>query len=87
MALQTSGPIALSEIQTEFGGSNPIGLSEYYSAASGVPASGTIRASDFYGTSSAVSIEYLAVAGGAGGGSYFTGGAGGGSINRNATSK
>jgi len=51
MALQTSGPISLDDIQTEFGGSNPISLSEYYSAASGIPASGTISLSQFYGAS------------------------------------
>lgn len=51
MALQSSGAISLSEIQTEFGGSNPIAISEYYSAATGVPASGEIAITDFYGTS------------------------------------
>lgn len=51
MALQTSGAISLSDIQTEFGGSNPIALSEYYAAAGGIPASGTIAISDFYGAS------------------------------------
>lgn len=51
MALPSSGALALSDIQTEFGGSNPIGLSEYYGVATGVPASGTIAISDFYGTS------------------------------------
>jgi len=53
MALQNSGAISLSEIQTEFGGSNPIAISEYYSAATGVPASGEISVADFYGTSAA----------------------------------
>jgi hypothetical protein len=53
MALQSSGAISLSEIQTEFGGSNPIAISEYYSAATGVPASGEIAITDFYGTSAA----------------------------------
>lgn len=54
MALQTSGAISLGDIQTEFGGTNPISISEYYGAASGVPASGTISISNFYGTSSIV---------------------------------
>lgn len=35
MALPASGPIALSQVQTEFGGSNPIGISEYYGAGAG----------------------------------------------------
>ena len=51
MALQSSGAISLANIQTEFGGSNPIGLNEYYDAADGIPASGTISLEDFYGTS------------------------------------
>ena len=62
MTLQSSGALSLSQIQTEFGGANPIGMSEYYaggvnvpSATSGVngavPASGTISMSKFYGTS------------------------------------
>lgn len=67
MALQTSGAITLSDIQTEFGGSNPISLSEYYagglyvpSGTSGtngaVPTSGEIAVSDFYGTQSGITI-------------------------------
>ena len=56
MALPASGPISLDDIQTEFGGTNPIGLSEYYSAAAGVPASGEISIADFYGTSARVVI-------------------------------
>ena len=53
MALQGSGQIKLSEIQTEFGGSNPIGLSEYYGKGN-APASGEIQiGADFYGTSNA----------------------------------
>jgi len=56
MALQSSGAIKLSEIQTEFGGSNPISLSEYYAADVGVPGSGEISIADFYGTSSALNV-------------------------------
>jgi hypothetical protein len=73
MTLPTSGTLTLSDIQTEFGGSNPIGLSEYYAGGSYVPAgtsgtngavpsSGTISISSFYGTSNAVvnfSDEYV----------------------------
>jgi hypothetical protein len=62
MALPTSGPLALSDIQTEFGGVNPISLSEYYAGGAYVPAgttgtngavpsSGAISISSFYGTS------------------------------------
>lgn len=51
MALQTSGPISLLDVQNEFGGSNPIGMNEYYGAASGVPTSGAIGLNAFYGKS------------------------------------
>ncbi len=51
MTMQSSGQITLSEIAAEFGGSAPHSLSEYYDAATGVPASGVISFSDFYGTS------------------------------------
>lgn len=51
MVLQSSGAISLYDIQTEFGGSTPISMSEYYGAASGIPSSGTISFSNFYGKS------------------------------------
>jgi hypothetical protein len=51
MTLQASGAISLANVQTEFGGSNPIGINEYYAAAAGVPGSGTISLYDFYGKS------------------------------------
>lgn len=65
MTLQTSGAISMPNVQTEFGGSNPISMSEYYaggvyvpSGTSGtngaVPTSGAISLSKFYGTSSIV---------------------------------
>ena len=37
MALQTSGAISFSQMQSEFGGANPISLSEYYKNGSYVP--------------------------------------------------
>lgn len=57
MALPSSGAISLGNIQTEFGGSNPISLSEYYQGGSiigagvypnTIPASGVIQMDDFY---------------------------------------
>lgn len=64
MTLPTSGPLSLSDIQTEFGGSNPISLSEYYAGGGlvpsgttgtygAVPTSGAISIRNFYGTSNA----------------------------------
>lgn len=56
MALPSSGQLSFSQLQTEFGGANPISLSEYYRGGSyvttnnsGVPASGAIRVGQFYG--------------------------------------
>lgn len=65
MTLPTSGPLSLANIQTEFGGSNPISLSEYYAGGTYVPAgttgtygavpsSGAISIRNFYGTSNVV---------------------------------
>ena len=54
MALPASGPISLSQIQTEFGGTNPISISEYYgviAAPGGIPSSGPISIGNFYGQS------------------------------------
>ena len=56
MALPSSGKITLANLQSEFGGSNPISMSEYYrngglvpSNNTNVPTSGTIALSNFYG--------------------------------------
>lgn len=51
MTLQSSGSISLNDIATEFGGTTPHAISEYYGVATGVPSSGTIALTDFYGTS------------------------------------
>jgi hypothetical protein len=64
MALKTSGFLRLSEIQGEFGGDNPISMSEYYrsgiyvpdiSINLNIPTSSTINVSDFYGSGASVS--------------------------------
>jgi len=45
-------PISLGQIQTEFGGANPIGLSEYYGATTGIPVSpNPISLGNFHGKS------------------------------------
>jgi len=60
MALPSSGTISLNDLQTEFGGSNPIAISEYYRGGglvpnvalnANVPTSGQISLSNFYGAS------------------------------------
>ncbi len=61
MTLQSSGAISLANVQTEFGGANPISMSEYYAGGTyvpsgttgvngAVPTSGAISVSKFYGT-------------------------------------
>lgn len=57
MPLQSNGLIRFSDIQTEFGGSNPVFLSEYYnnsatgyvSNVSGIASNGNILMSQFFG--------------------------------------
>ena len=67
MAIQASGAVSISDIQSEFGGANPISLSEYYrngayipSGATSVPTSGAIDISDFYGTSNSYGFSIAA---------------------------
>lgn len=84
MALQTSGAISLANVQSEFGGSNPISINEYYrgganvpnsSANSSIPTSGTISLSNFYGGVSASAdntFEFTMGVGSTGGKISFT---------------
>lgn len=77
MPLPSSGPITLTDIQTEFGGSNPIGLNEYYAGGGlvpagttgtfgAVPSSGQISIQNFYGTSNTlISITNQTITGSA----------------------
>lgn len=60
MALQTSGQISLNNIASEFGGTQPHSISEYYNGAglvpnkvynASIPTSGQISFSNFYGAS------------------------------------
>lgn len=63
MALPGSGTLSIQDIADEFGGIAPHSLSEYYrngayvgSSNTGVPTSGTISLSDFYGASAATVV-------------------------------
>lgn len=71
MAIPTSKPLSLSTVQGEYGGSNPISMSEYRGKGN-APASGPIDLwGDFNGTSDSSSIEiriYGAQGGGTGSG-------------------
>jgi hypothetical protein len=70
MTLPTSGPLSLTDIQTEFGGTNPISLNEYYAGGGlvpsgttgtngAVPSSGAISINSFYGTSNVRNFGYF----------------------------
>jgi hypothetical protein len=70
MPLPTSGPLSLTDIQTEFGGTNPISLNEYYAGGGlvpsgttgtngAVPSSGAISINSFYGTTSVRNFSSL----------------------------
>jgi len=65
MAIPSSGPLSFTTIQTEFGGSNPIGLNEYYAGGGlvpagttgtygAVPSSGALSVQNFYGTTAEI---------------------------------
>lgn len=58
MSIVTTGTISLTDIALEFGGVAPHSLSEYYGAAAGVPSSGQISLSDFYGKSDQSTVTY-----------------------------
>ena len=64
MTIQASGAISLSQLRTEFGGSAPDSLSEYYRGGAlvpsipnnaAVPTSGAIKLRDFYSSTKALS--------------------------------
>lgn len=66
MPLPSSGLISLADIQTEFGGVNPIGINEYYrngglvsSNNTNVPTSGTISLANFYGARKQVLVPVV----------------------------
>ena len=70
MALPSSGQLSINNIVGEFGGSAPHALSEYYRGGSlvpdsatnsGVPTSGQIKISDFYGAANSVWTTDLTV--------------------------
>jgi hypothetical protein len=67
MTLPASGPLSLNDIQGEFGGTNPIGMNEYYAGGGlvppgttgtygAVPSSGALSVQNFYGTSAVIPV-------------------------------
>ena len=59
MTLQASGSISMSDIAEEFGGVAPHSLSEFYGIAAGVPSSGPISLSNFYGKSRTADNSFI----------------------------
>lgn len=55
MVLQTGGEISMSQLRTEFGGTNPVSFSQYYNgttlvgAVQGIPGNGVLSMSHFHG--------------------------------------
>ena len=69
MAVPSSGALDFTDLQDEFGGSNPISISEYYRGGSlvptnntDVPTSGTVALSDFYGAVNEIGVTASAAA-------------------------
>lgn len=63
MAIQSSGQIKISDLVTEFGGTAPHGLAEYYRGGglctnnnTNVPTSGEIKLTHFYSASGAITV-------------------------------
>jgi hypothetical protein len=56
MGLPTTGPLALSQIAAEFGGTPPHALGEYLGVTAGVPAQGAVSMAVFRGKSSAFAL-------------------------------
>ena len=64
MAIPVSGPVSILDLATEFGGTAPHSMSEYYRGGglvpnnnTGVPTSGVISLSDFYGAVAGIVLD------------------------------
>jgi hypothetical protein len=81
MVLPSSGLISLLDIQNEFGGTNPIGINEYYRNGglvpgnnTNVPTSGIISLADFYGAVNEIVKYITSTSTNVNASSYFTAG-------------
>lgn len=89
MTTPTTGPIKLSNLQTEFGGNNPISFSEYYRGGayvpgvglgtSSIPVGGLISLGNLRGKYKFITVTYDIIGGGGGGGWGIHDGGGSGS--------
>ena len=94
MAIVSSGQVSLLDLQNEFGGSNPIGINEYYAggglvpsgtingSGQNIPSSGQVSFNTFYGSQqvpTTLPVRVLIVGGGGGAGGYANANGSGGS--------
>jgi fibronectin-binding autotransporter adhesin len=77
MSIPLTGPVALSQLQIEFGGTDPVSLNEYYRGGAfvpnsvrnaAIPTSGAISFEQFRGSSKTATVTYAIIGGGGGGG-------------------
>jgi hypothetical protein len=77
MAIPASGQVTLSDLQIEYGGTDPISINEYYrggayvpsgAGTATIPTSGAITLDNFRGTSKTATVTYNLLGGGGGGG-------------------
>lgn len=77
MGIPASGQVTLSDLQVEYGGTDPISINEYYrggayvpvgAGTATIPASGAITLDNFRGTSKTAVVTYNIIGGGGGGG-------------------
>lgn len=61
MALPTTGKLSLLDIATEFGGTAPHSMSEYFGAADGIPTQGLLGISGFRGKSSVLAYTVTGI--------------------------
>lgn len=81
MPIKTSGPISITDIVAEFGGTEPHDLSKYYRGGNFVPnkninsaigrSGSPISLGQFYGASKIITLSYTGYGGGGAGGSGF----------------
>jgi hypothetical protein len=77
MSIPLSGPVTLSQLQIEFGGTDPVSMNEYYRGGAfvpnsvrnaSIPTSGAINLEQFRGTSKTATVTYAIIGGGGAGG-------------------
>lgn len=64
MPLPSSGIMSFSQLVTEFGKTLPISLSQLYAITSGIPSSGSMSLSQFYGKTAATNVATVTMVNG-----------------------